>query len=196
MFEELAKTTRAAGLLLSDMHTYPAKRARLMTKLSRLEKEADTICHSLYKEAERTFITPIDREDIHALAKHLDDIVDATEECGAKLFLLTGTAKTPKDFQAFTKLILATNAEVASLVSLLKGRGAHTAKMRTHITKIHDLEHEGDDLLRASLGRLFSRTKSPVAIIKWKDIYETLESTLDNCEHVADVVDFIIIKNF
>ncbi len=196
MFESLAKTTQQAGKILFDMHSHPHKRGVLAKKLEDIEHEADTICHSLYKEAERTFITPIDREDISALAKNLDDIVDVIEDCAAKLFLLTGSQKTTKDFQSFAVLIVEATAQVAALTALLKSKEKYVAKMRSHITQIHEFENKGDDLFRASLGRLFTTTRSPVAIIKWKDIYESLESALDNCEHVADIVDFIIIKNF
>jgi hypothetical protein len=150
----------------------------------------------LYKEAERTFITPIDREDISELAKHLDDVVDVIEDCAAKLFLLTGSAKTTKDFQSFTVLIVEATAQVAALTELLKSRDKYVGKMRHHIIQIHELENKGDDLFRASLSRLFATTRSPIAVIKWKDIYESLEAALDNCEHVADTVDFVIIKNF
>lgn len=196
MFESLAKTTQQAGKILFDMHAHPHKRDGLAKKLEDLEHEADAICHSLYKEAERTFITPIDREDISALAKHLDDVVDVIEDCAAKLFLLTGSQKTTKDFQSFTVLIVEATAQVAALTEQLKSRERHVGKMRSHIIQIHELENKGDDLFRASLTRLFAGTRSPITIIKWKDIYESLEAALDNCEHVADTVDFIIIKNF
>ena len=94
MFENLAKITHKAGKTLREMHASPHKKKLLAKKLLDLEHEADTICHSLYKESERTFITPIDREDISALAKHLDDIVDVIEDCAARLLLLNGSAKT------------------------------------------------------------------------------------------------------
>lgn len=196
MFERLAKITHRAGQTLREMHAGPRKRKPLAKKLLDLEHEADAICHSLYEEAERTFITPIDREDISALAKHLDDIVDVIEDCAAKLLLLNGSAKTTKDFASFTSLIVAATDEIALTTELLKSRERYVSKIRTRIIRIHELENKGDDLFRASLGRLFATTRSPIAVIKWKDIYESLESALDNCEHVADTIDFIIMRNF
>src|SRR3989344_574574 len=128
MFENLAKATQQSGKTLRQMHSSPNRRKYLAKKLEDLEHYADTICHSLYKEAERTFITPIDREDISALAKHLDDIVDVVEDCAAKLLLLNGSAKTTKDFQTFTSLIVEATDEIVAVSGLLKSRDRYVSK--------------------------------------------------------------------
>jgi len=196
MFEKLASHAQRAGQLLVSTHTHAKERKRIARELSKLEERADALCHSLYYEAERTFITPIDREDIHRLAKHLDDVVDTIEEVAAKIYLFNAAARSPRHFASFGSLVIRATGEVASLISLLATRGRSATKIRTHIASIHSLEHEGDELTRTSMAALFHSRHTPTTILKWKDIYEGLERVLDCCEYVADTVDLVIAKNF
>ncbi len=194
MFADLGDTIhRATGPL---PHITPNTAAKTAKTLTDLEHQADRICHKLYHEAESTFITPIDREDIHTLAKTMDNIIDLTEDVASKLVLYNGSLRITPEFHAFSKLIRVISGQTRELVSQLKGREKNVLKMKKLIRTLHDLEHDGDRLLRTALKTLFSSRKNAVAIIQWKDLYEILEHITDEGEHVADIVEEIIIKNF
>lgn len=195
MFEELVTAIHDASQILQKLEKAKNK-STLVQKIRSLESHADTICHRLHQEAERTFITPIDREDIQVLTKRLDNIIDAIEEVATKLVLYNGKARTTREFQDFAKLVGQTTQTVATLIPLLKHRDKHIPRMKKLIHAIHTLENEGDVLIRKALSSLFARQKNATTIIKWKDIYETLEMILDEAEDTADTVEAIIIKNF
>lgn len=165
-------------------------------KIRKLELHADAICHKLSTEAERTFITPIDREDIHTLAQNLDEIIDQIEEVASKIVLYNGLAKDSGKLKAFSKLIHDTMGVIQKLIVSLKHRDKHIRDMKRYIQDIHTFENEGDVLIRQSIKELFSRQKNAIMLIKWKDLYETMERVLDESEHVADIVEVIIVKNF
>lgn len=195
LFEELGQFVHDSGQLLSKIKigskTFPAA----VTKVRHLEDTADKLCHTLYREADSTFITPIDREDIHILAKNLDNIIDLIEDLVSNLQLYKIT-RTNDHFQKFTTIIKEATSKIVHILSLLKGRDKHILAMRKIIIEIHALENKGDTLIRAAIKDLFHNGKDPVSIIKWKDLYQTMEEVLDECEDAADVVEQIIIKNF
>ena len=195
MFEELTATIVKSATLLSKVSS-AGTITKISSDITKLEHHADTICHRLLVEAESTFITPIDREDIHTLAKNLDNVIDLIEEVASKLALYNGVTKITREFHAFTKAIHEATTHVDALVHLLKYRERERKRMSAHIVHIHENEHEGDALIRRSLQLLFSGQKNAITVIKWKDIYETLEEVLDECENVANTVEEVIIKNF
>lgn len=164
-------------------------------KTRQLELAADSICHKLYYEADSTFITPIDREDIHLLAHNLDNIIDFIENLTSNLLLYKVTAETP-EFKQFVKRIKKMTSKIFSLVSLLAGRDKNIPQMKKIIIEINSLENEGDKLIRRALKNLFANHKDPIFVIKWKDLFETMEEILDEGENTANIVDQIIVKNF
>lgn len=196
MFDELAETIHKAGNELKTMTPRGNAAGASAQKIRKLELHADAICHRLSTEAERTFITPIDREDIHTLARNLDEIIDQIEEVASKIVLYNGLAKDNGNLQAYTKLIHDTTAAIQKLIASLKHRDKRVADMKRAIQTIHTLENEGDVLIRQSIKHLFAKQKNPITLIKWKDLYETMEQVLDESEHVADIVEVIIVKNF
>ncbi len=183
-------------MLLAKARLRSSSSNRLAKELARLEHDADTICHHINREAESTFITPLDREDLHALAKNLDNILDLIEDVASKIVIYNGLSQSTTYFHKFTNVIQEATSVVDALVGLLRFRDKHVAKMKKAIVAIHTLEHRGDELIRLALRELFRKQRSAVAVIKWKDLYETLEEVLDECEGVADVVEEIMIKNF
>lgn len=195
IFIELADLVASGGRLLTKIKIGSATTSAIATKMKHLEARADSLCHTLYREADSTFITPIDREDIHILAKTLDNIIDLVEDLAANIKLYKVTRGT-HDFNTFAAIIMEAAAKIATLIRLLKGRDKHTKEMRKLIIAIHALENKGDEMMREAIKDLFADHKNPVTIIKWKDLYETMEKVLDECEDAADVVEQIIIKNF
>ncbi len=156
-----------------------------------LEHEGDEITHELYNLTNRTFTTPIDRDDILTLAHSLDEVVDLAEEVADRLDLykvgsITGAAK------ELGECLAKAGREVAQAVTSLDD----LKKVGPVLQEIHRLENEGDAITRRALSRLFDENHREAAnLIKWKDIYALLESTLDECEEVAEIIETIAIKH-
>ena len=137
-----------------------------------------------------TFITPIDQEDILLLASSLDDVVDLAEEAGDKIDLyrihtISDPAKQMGEYLAKA------GVAIAAALDRLEG----FAQLKPHRLEIHRLENEGDRLTRSAIGELFSKERDASELVKWKDIYDLLEATMDACEHAANVMETIAIKN-
>ncbi|HKC20613.1 MAG TPA: DUF47 family protein [Candidatus Dormibacteraeota bacterium] len=159
-------------------------------RLRDLEHECDDATHQIHNLVNSSFVTPIDEEDILLLASSLDDIVDLAEETGDKIELyriqsITDAAKQMGEFLAKA------GVELAAALDRLEG----FEDFRPHRTEIHRLENEGDGLVRVAIGDLFSHVTEASELVKWKDIYDLLEATMDSCEHAANVIETIAIKN-
>jgi uncharacterized protein len=194
-FEQLAQTVTKAGGLLAKIKLGQANVTSIAKSVQKLELEADEITHQIAHDADSTFITPIDREDIHALADHLDNLLDLIENVATGLTLYA-IKKNGKEFYQYTELIGLALTEIEKLIFQIRFRGKDIAGMRTHIDTIHAIEKKGDVLTRQALTTLFTKKNNAVEIIKWKYVYDNLEMILDECEKTADCVDEIIIKNF
>ena len=161
-------------------------------RLRDLEHKCDDVTHEIYKLVDRTFVTPLEQEDILLLASSLDEVVDFAEEVADKLVLyrvkeITDPAK------RIGECIAAAGIEIARALEELEG----FENLEQRRLEVHRLENEGDKITREALGNLFAENGdlSPTELIKWKDIYDLLESTLDECEHVANVLERLSIKN-
>jgi uncharacterized protein len=183
------------GALVSETLTELSKsllegRSRHL-RLRDLEHTCDDVTHEIYNLTNRTFTTPMEQEDILMLAHSLDEVVDLAEEVADKIELysidlITDSAK------EFGECLAKAGIEVAKAVDLLddfKG-------LAPVLKEIHRLENEGDAITRVALQKLFAGDhQTPADLIKWKDLYALLESTLDECESVAEIMETISIKN-
>jgi uncharacterized protein Yka (UPF0111/DUF47 family) len=159
-------------------------------RLRDLEHQCDEVTHQIHNLVNSTFVTPIDQEDILLLASSLDDVVDLAEETGDKIDLyeikvISNAAK------AMGEQLAKAGAEVAGALDRLEG----FAELKPHRLEIHRLENEGDRITREAIGDLFSKVTDASDLVKWKDIYDLLEATMDACEHAANVMETISIKN-
>jgi uncharacterized protein Yka (UPF0111/DUF47 family) len=159
-------------------------------RLRDLEHECDDATHQIHNLVNNTFATPLDQEDILLLASSLDDIVDLAEETADKIDLyrvqgITGPAKEMGEHLAKA------GVEIAAAVRQLKG----LKELQPHRAEIHSLENAGDRMLRVAIGDLFSAERDASELVKWKDIYDLLEATMDACERAANVMETIAIKN-
>jgi predicted phosphate transport protein (TIGR00153 family) len=154
------------------------------------EQEGDRITHDIIQRLNSTFVTPIDREDIYALASALDDIVDFIEETAD--FLSLYRIEAPMDKATVMARILHEAARaVAGAIPRLR-----TFKDIHHYTvEVNRLENDGDRVLREALASLFERGIDPMLVIRWKDIFERLEDGIDATERVANILEGIVIKN-
>lgn len=193
LFEELADKIDEGGKLFLDMLlNYDSFETRLI-KLKEIEHEADDITHRTYEKMHTTFLTPIDREDIYALVNKMDSILDMTEAAAVRMSLYK--IKAPKDelFQQ-ARILNEATAKVKMIVCGL--RDMKNAKMILDAcVEINTLENAGDQILRATMARLFEHETDPFELIKWKEIFERFEDALDICEDVSNIVEGIVLKN-
>lgn len=193
LFDELADKIEEGGQLFLDMlHNYDSFESRL-SKLKEIEHEADIITHRTYEKLHTTFLTPIDREDIYDLVNKMDSILDMTEAAAIRMSLYK--IKEPKEDLIQQAKIL--NEATAKVKMVIRGlRNMKNAKMILDAcVEINTLENAGDQILRASMARLFEYEKCPFELIKWKEIFERFEEALDICEDVSNIVEGIVLKN-
>ena len=190
LFEEAGKNIlRASDLLDQMLRDYPEK-SGLARDILVCEQDGDRITHDIVRRLNHTFVTPIDREDIYALASALDDIVDYTEEVADYLGLYKIEAPM-EQAQRLAAVLLQSSRQIAEAMPRLRG-----FKDISHYTvEINRLENEGDRITREAIASLFNGGIDPVVIIRWKDIFERLEDAIDATEHLANVLANIVAKN-
>jgi predicted phosphate transport protein (TIGR00153 family) len=190
LFEEAAgNIVRAADLLDQMLATYP-DRADLARDILVCEQDGDRITHDIIQHLNETFVTPIDREDIYELASALDDVVDLAEEVADYLGLYKIEAPMTQA-QDLARVLHAAGRQIAEAMPRLRG-----FKDITHYTvEINRLENDGDRIVREAIASLFDNGIDPMVVIGWKDIFERLEEAIDATEHVANILEGIVIKN-
>jgi predicted phosphate transport protein (TIGR00153 family) len=173
--------------LLGDPRTAPEG---LPARIKELESAGDEITHEISRRLSTTFVTPFDRDDIYSLSSGLDDVLDYIEEV-AQTIVLYHIEAVPQAAREMADLVLQATRRVQEAVRLLESRRG----LEEHWTEIHRLENQGDEVSRKAIGELFSGGAEPIEIMKLKDLYAVLESALDTCEDVANVIENIVIKN-
>lgn len=163
---------------------------RYAAHIKTIEHACDEITHNISTRLSRSFITAIDREDIHALATALDDVVDFIDAL-ASAVVMYGVQEYTPFMRMFAGVIQQMSRELDLLVPTLD----RPKDIGTRLLKLHELEKEGDEIYRESVGDLFRRQFDVHKVIFLKDLYENLEATVDRCQHVGDLVERIVIKN-
>jgi len=179
---------KAAGELHGLMDTYDDIGARI-GRIQDLEHAGDAIGDEIGLRLDDAFITPIDREDIHELARRMDDVVDGIQETAEAMQIYVVQMPT-EEAQRLAAILEEQAAELdAALHKLesMKGLGEH-------LRRIHILENEADGLSRAAIGRLFRESHDPLDVIKWRDIYASLEEAIDAAEDVSEIIQRIVHK--
>src|SRR5438045_3477157 len=191
LFTEVANRNKEAVEHLRKLfETSPDRRTPHIEAIKRLEHEADQVTHEVVNRLDRTFITPLDREDIHQLSSDLDDVMDAMDGTArrAQIFRL-GTS--PPGILQLVEVLQRMMGVLAEAVSRLK-KGDDVMK---YCIEAKQLEEEGDSIYHEALGQLFAKAHDAIELFKWKEIYDNLETTLDQAEDVANVVESITIKH-
>jgi predicted phosphate transport protein (TIGR00153 family) len=184
-----ANLVSTSQLLLDLLEHYPARRA-LVDEIKDREHEGDRVTHEIVSLMNRSFITPIDREDIYDLATALDDICDYMDEVADELNLY-GVEEVPAEAIEQSGVIFRAVGKLADAIGCLDGlKDVHHL-----LVDIHTLEDEGDRIVRDATARLFSNGLDPLVVIRWKDIHEDLERAIDGCERVAHVLESVYLKN-
>jgi len=172
--------------------TSPAERKILISKIEDAEHRGDIITHDIFNDVSQTFITPIDREDIFSLASMLDDILDLMEDVALRTVLYEVTVF-PNDFRDLTDMLCKAVKNLAEAVPLL-GNMKNVKEIHRLCEEINTCENAGDDIYHNAIARLFREQKDPIQLIKLKEILSDIEEAIDKCEHVANVIEGVVIK--
>ncbi len=189
-FTELAIRIDEAAKILSRFFEGQATVAAVADQVKRLEHECDEISHEILRGIDRTFITPIDREDIHQLAVRLDDVIDLIDGTVRRLSLFKIAAPTPLS-RSLSKLVVQTTGELVEAVSRLRAQKG----VMERCIRIKQLENEADVVYHDAIASLFAEELPAIEVIKWKDVYDTMERTVDSCVVVAHVLESVVLKH-
>ena len=190
MFVEQAENVHTGATSLRELLEGYADVEAKVGRIKDIEHKGDTITHDLMTRLNQTFITPFDREDIHELASTIDDVLDLTDAAAGRLVMYNVTRIRAGVPEMAGRLEQAT-VQVVAAVRLLE---KHDGIMHSCI-EINSLENQGDRLSQQLIARLFVEEKDPVEIIKWKEIIEVIETAIDKCEDVANVIESVVLKN-
>jgi len=191
LFEESGRNVQRACMLLRDLLSDYPEQSQLAREILLCEQEGDRIVHDILHRLAATGSkrAQLDSADVHALAGALDDIVDYAEECADQLGLYGVEAPMEQSQQIATVLVGASEHVATGLRGLRNG-----LDVAPQLVEIHRLENEADRLQRAALADLFVTGIDPMMVIRWKDIFETLEAAVDACETVANVLEGMVLK--
>ncbi|MEW6571114.1 MAG: DUF47 family protein [Nitrospirota bacterium] len=192
LFDKVAANiTHAATLLVGLMETFSTVDA-WAREIHDLEQEGDVFTHDIIRKLNKTFLTPIDREDIHALATTLDDILDLIWATADRLTVFKLKESTQWAVTMSRDLLSTTELVHKAIKNLKQKNYSH---VQEYCIEINKLENRLDREFRDALGHLFDEIKEPILVIKWKEIYEHLEDASDKCEDVANVLEAIVLKH-
>jgi uncharacterized protein len=190
LFEEAAQNVVRGADLLDQMLAHYPDRADLARDIVVCEQEGDRITHDIHHRLNSTFVTPIDREDILELTSDLDDIIDLIDEVADYLGLYKIEAPMEQS-QRMAHILLQATRQIAGAMPRLRT----FQDMKHYTVEVNRLENDGDRTSRHAIASLFDGGIDPMVVIRWKDIFERLEEAIDACEHVANTLEGIVIKN-
>lgn len=191
-FEQHALLCKEACSVFQGLTVDGADMEAGAARLKEIEHRADDLTHRCLEAINKTFITPIDRTDIHQLIKRMDDIVDSIDSAVSRIALYELTEMREESRQLAKVIVRAADQVETAVKGLRNTQNANATK--ACIIEIHGLENEGDDILRSALSRLFREEKDAILVIKWKEIFERLEKATDRCEQVANILEKIILE--
>ena len=189
LFREQAENIHQAAQMLVGLFEDFKDVEKHVAEIKFLEHKGDQLTHELMMKLNKTFITPMDREDIHSLGSALDDVLDLVDAAASRLVTYKVTSVTSGARQ-LSKVILHGTEIILQAVSELN----KPHNILEYCEKIAMIEEEADRIKGECVARLFEDSTNPVEIIKWKEIYEVLEATTDKCEDVADVLEAVVLK--
>jgi uncharacterized protein len=192
-FEQQGKKTVEGCKAFLEMVEQPGGLQGRAERVKQIEHECDEITHAVVEGLHKTFITPIDRNDIYRLITKMDDIMDLVEAAADRLALYEIPTMT-KEAGDLARCLVESAEHVLGAVSSIRDLGKPNGILQ-HCIEINRLENVADNILRTALAHLFRDEKDPIAVIKWKEIYETLESATDRCEDVANIIEGVVLEN-
>lgn len=191
LFDQLSTKLTKSALVLDQLFNEPTRLGFHSTQIKLVEREADDIVHEVMNRLDRSFVTPLDREDIHQLASSLDTVVDLMDGTARRALMFNITDR--KDpAKALSALLVRGAGVITESVKHIK----NPTKVMEAARAIKVIEEEGDGIYSEAVGALFRQPGAdPLEVLKWKEIYDNLEHALDECEDVMNVLESIAIKN-
>jgi predicted phosphate transport protein (TIGR00153 family) len=190
MFISMAQNAHEASKLLIQMMEKPSEIRETAERIKALEHKGDRMTHDVIVKLNKTFIVPFDREDIYGLSSKIDDVTDLIESI-ARRFVLFKVKQMPDSAVELARVLQRSTAAIVLAVSELQ----NGMKVMDQCIEINRLEDEADHIYHMALGTLFETEADPINLIKWKELFEKLEASLDRCEDVANVIEGIVVKN-
>ena len=179
-----------AEKLQKQLFSEPARIGEHVAAIKTIEHEADVLTHDVITRLNKSFVTPFDREDIHELASRLDDVVDLIDGTARRAVMFRVTTVREPARQLADVIVRAADSLEKAVVAIKKPKIVIERGQ-----EVKTLEEEGDAIYHAAVGKLFDGGEDPIEIMRWKELYDTLERTLDQCEDVANVLESIVLKN-
>jgi predicted phosphate transport protein (TIGR00153 family) len=192
-FEQQGRKTVEGCRALIELVDHLDEAATRARQIKQIEEECDTITHAVVASLHKTFITPIDRNDIYTLITKMDDVMDYVDAASERVALYEVTHAGP-ELRDLAGTLLSCAERVLEAVTALRNLKSSELILEKCV-EINRLENVADGQLRFALARLFREEKDPVAIIKWKEIYELLETATDRCEDVANIIEGVVLEN-
>jgi uncharacterized protein len=190
LFDKQADNIHVGAKALLQMLSHYTGVPEQVQIIKAIEHQGDEITHTIVTKLNQTFITPFDREDIHELCSRLDDVIDLIDAAASR-FVLYRVDHIRLGTVDLVKVLVSATAEVAACVRAL----GNPEKALKCCIEVNRCENESDRLCRTLIAQLFDEEKDPVQIIKWKEIFEVIETAVDKCEDVANVVEGVILKS-
>ena len=190
LFRRQAALVREGCQMLVEMMERFDRLEERAKQLKDVEHRADLVAHELFERLNRTFITPLEREDIHDLASRLDDVLDQAESIGSRLVLFKIAAATPESLR-MARILLECAVQIEQAVDHLKD----LKNLMGFTVEINRLENEADLISRSAVADLFSGRHDVLDVMRWKEIYGRLEGATDKCEDVANAIESIVVKS-
>jgi predicted phosphate transport protein (TIGR00153 family) len=180
----------AAKTLVEMMSQHDGDYQEYVQRIKSIEHACDDLTHSVATRLNQSFITPFDREDIYMMSKALDDVVDLIDGAARSVVMydIHEMTEAAKQLAGIIQRMAVQLHEVVSILQKPKG-------VTERLVELHRLENEGDDIYQRAVGALFLENRDPLEVIKWKDVYEKLEDTIDRSENVANIIEGVIIKH-
>lgn len=169
------------------------ERAQKIRKIEELEHKGDEVTHQIYNELGTTFVTPLDREDIHQIASKLDDVLDYIHGAATRIILYRVETISPEQERLAGMIYEAVEELHKAIPHLRDLKGV--SSIRDSLVKVNSIENEADDLFERAIASLFDTCKDPILLIKTKELLVSLETATDKCEDVANAIESIIVKN-
>jgi predicted phosphate transport protein (TIGR00153 family) len=189
-FIALAVELQDGARLLEDMLASDPPRWEKADAIKEIEHRCDNLTHEQLKRLHRTFVTPLDREDIYALARSLDDVMDAIDAAAGVVRRYRIDRVRPRA-RELTRIIVESTRQVHIAMSALGKKDG----VRDAIVEVNRLENEGDRVHHEALSELFAEEKDPISVMKWKEVFDFLEEATDRCEDVADLLEGVVLKH-
>jgi len=192
-FERHAQKTVEGCRTFVEMAQGKVPSAEACPKIKVIENECDHITHHVVERLHKVFITPIDRNDIFRLISKMDDVMDFVEAAAMRIALYE-VDSTKKELGDLGRVLLQGSERISEAVTGMRNL-KHPELIMEKCVEINRLENEADVQLRGAIAKLFKEEKNPIEIIKWKEIFELLESATDRCEDVANIIEGVVLEN-